>query len=89
MFYNHSPQKGDPKRGSLPLHHSKSRPPFRIPLWGNLIQAWGTGGMGMAGKGMDIAAESGGAVNTLNFQCAQRDSLSELVLDEKRPYDPC
>ena len=31
----------------------------------------------------------GGALNALNFQCAQRDSLSELFLLEKMPDNQC
>ena len=31
----------------------------------------------------------GGALNALKFQCAQRDSLSELFLEEKIPYNQC
>ena len=31
----------------------------------------------------------GGALNALKFQCAQRDSLSELFLQEKMPCNQC
>ena len=49
----------------------------------------GAGGRAAGEKRHCLEVTVGGALNALKFQCAQRDSLSELFLSENMPCNQC